>query len=96
MKMPIGMEMTAAASVIRTVPTMACSAPPPSPTTLRIEELKNSPLQLGAPRVTTVKATDTRGTIAMRNASVTTPVTSRSTALRCPSTMVEMTVMSTR
>ena len=93
---PIGIEMIAAAPVMRIVPTIAWSAPPPSPTTLRIDELKNMASKRLMPLTTTVHATETSGTMAIRNAAVTTPVTRRSTALRRLSTMAEIVKTSTR
>ncbi len=60
--------MIAAAPVMSTVPQMACTAPPPSPTTLRIELEKKVPSKRAMPYEITVQATETSGTIAMRNA----------------------------
>ena len=51
------------------------------------EELDVEP---GEPLASTVKTTDTSGTMAIRNAVVTTMVTSRSVALRGPSTTREV------
>ncbi len=90
------MEMRAAMPVMSTVPMMACNAPPPSPTTLRIEDVKNSASRRARPLTTTVHATEKSGTIAMRNADATTPVTRRSTALRRLSMIAEMVKMRMR
>ena len=68
------------------VPMIAWYAPPPSPTTPRIEFVKNCASNRAMPLASTVTTTDTKGAIAMRNATVTTTVTSRSVALRGPST----------
>ena len=46
--------MSAAVPVMSRVPTMACSAPPPSPVTLRIELVKNSMSKRARPLVSTV------------------------------------------
>ncbi len=41
MSRPTGTEMSVAMPVMSSVPMIACSAPPPSPTTLRIDSEKN-------------------------------------------------------
>ena len=64
---------------------MACEIPPPSPTTLRMSEVKNSVSKRAAPFDTTVHTTDTSGNATTPKAHVTTAVTKRSVARRLPS-----------
>ncbi len=78
--------MTVAMAVMMRVPTMAWYAPPPSPTTPRIEYVKNSASKRASPLLSTVTTTETRGISAMTKKLLTTAVTSRSVALRMPST----------
>ena len=85
---PIGTEMRVAMPVTSRVPVMACRMPPPSPTTLRIEEVKNvGVMKAGRPLSAVVTMIETRGTRAMMNAAVTRAVIRRSLAWRAPSTM---------
>ena len=70
---------------------MAWYPPPPCPITPRIELVKNWVSKRAMPLASTVITTDTSGAIAIRNAVVTTTVTSRSVALRAPSTTRETT-----
>ena len=72
--------------VMMRVPTMAWYAPPPSPRTPRIDQVKNSSSKRARPRLTTVHTTDSRGVSATRKNVVTSPVTTRSVACRRPST----------
>ena len=69
--------MSVAMPVISSVPMIACSAPPPSPTTLRIELVKNSGSKRAAPLTTTVKSSEISGSRAMMNAVSTSEVTRR-------------------
>ena len=55
-----------------------------------MELVKNATSNRARPFASTVKITDTSGTMAIRNAVVTTTVTSRSVALRGPSTTREV------
>ena len=51
--------MTRGEPVMSSVPTIACSAPPPSPTTLRIELVKNVRVEARAsPLATTVQSSE--------------------------------------
>ncbi len=83
--------MSAAIPVMMSVPMIAWYAPPPSPTTPRIEDVKNSTSKRARPWLTMVTTTETSGIIASANAEVTTIVTSRSVAFRLPSTRREAT-----
>ena len=82
--------MIAAAPVMSTVPQMACTAPPPSPRTPRIELEKKVPSKRAMPYEITVQATETSGTIATAKELETMPVMNRSNARRLPSTMREI------
>jgi hypothetical protein len=62
------------------VPVMACSAPPPSPTTLRIELLKNVGSKRSRPFEMTVKSSEVSGRSAITKAVTTSEVTRRSRA----------------
>ena len=50
---PIGTEITVAMPVITSVPTIACSAPPPEPITPRADSVKKAPSKRATPRFTT-------------------------------------------
>ena len=56
--------------------------PPPSPTTLRIEKVRNSALSAGTPSTSTLVTSETSGTSATAKAAQTSVVTSRSSAVR--------------
>ena len=88
--------MMAAVPVMSSVPTIAWIAPPPSPTTLRIELVKNCTSKRAEPFTTTVTSSETSGVIAIRKAPVTRAVTKRSVALREPSTCRLITTIITR
>ncbi len=86
-RIPIGTEMTVAASVISSVPIRAWKMPPcSSPTTLYIDMERNWPLIAGSPFFSTTQSSHTRGATASANALQTRAVTKRSTAARLPST----------
>ena len=76
--------------MISSVPQIAWTAPPPSPTMPRIELEKNVASNRAMPLLMTVQPTDTSGTMAMAKALETMPVTNRSNARRAPSTMREI------
>ena len=72
---------------------MACTAPPPSPTTLRMELVKKVRSKRAMPLPITEMTSDTSGSRARTKALVTRVVASRSWALRLPSTMAEAATM---
>ena len=86
MSRPTGTEMRVAAPVIKSVPMMAWRAPPPSPTTLRIDSVKKSRSKRGSPLTTTVKMREISGSRATMNAVATREVTRRLRACLEPST----------
>ncbi len=83
------MEITAAMAVTISVPMMAWRPPPPSPTTLRRLEVKNSGSKRLEPLVTAVNTSEMSGMSASTNATVTRIVMTRSFAFRSPSTARE-------
>ena len=91
MNSPNGTENSVVSPVMMSVPTMACHAPPPSPTTPRIDEVKKSASMRAQPRCTTVHTTEISGSSTMPNAEVTRAVARRSTAWRRPSTIRDAT-----
>src|SRR4051812_35552969 len=91
---PIGTEMTAAPSVIRRVPTIACRMPPPGPMTLRIVPVRKSTLSAGSPLLSTVQISDASGSIESRKADHTSVVIRRSLAARPFSTARDQPVRS--
>ena len=93
MNRPIGTLMTVVIPVMSRVPTIAWYAPPPAPTTPRIDSLKKAPSNRAAPRLTTTYSRDTSGTIAIPKAAVTAVAASRSVARRVPSTARETAVV---
>ena len=50
---PIGTEIRVATPVITSVPTIACSAPPPAPITPRADSVKNEPVKRAVPLLIT-------------------------------------------
>ncbi len=91
MSSPIGTEMTVASPVMSSVPMIAWAAPPPSPSTFRMESVKKSRSMRPDPITTTVYTSETSGIIATVNAAMTSVVTRRSAARRGPSTRSEIT-----
>jgi antitoxin (DNA-binding transcriptional repressor) of toxin-antitoxin stability system len=74
---------------------MAWTAPPPTPSTLRIELLKNDRSKRFRPFARVVAATHTSGTRASRKAPMMKPVIIRSVARRGPSTRREVRYVAT-
>ena len=78
--------MKVAKPVMTSVPMIACTAPPPSPTTFRSDSVKNAKSKRPEPFWMAVASSETSGTIAMANVDVTASVATRSVARRDPST----------
>jgi hypothetical protein len=93
--MPIGTEIKVAIPVVQRVPVIACTAPPPAPTTLRIEYVKNWRSRRCTPWLMVEITSETSGTRARQNAEVTRMVANRSFAFRAPSTAPEINTMAT-
>ncbi len=79
--------------VTHSVPVIACTAPPPSPTTLRIELVKKATSNRFRPLPMVAMTRETSGSRARTKALVTTIRASRSLARRVPSTRAESTTM---
>ena len=83
---PNGTDISVVSPVMISVPTMACQAPPPSPTTPRIDDVKNVGVHPGPAVLDTVHTTEISGSSTSDERAGHGRGGERSTAWRRPST----------